>query len=321
MKYITNETQIAMPIALWAAYDDYDYDSRKNLISTTSLLNPTRMVALQRLNKDADKVVDIADLIGSRLGSAIHDSFEKVLLNERYVKNTLKAMNYDDSIIDRVVINKDNPEIEEIPMWIEQRAERAVGDWIVSGKFDMVLNYQVQDIKSTSVWTHMFGSNEDKYIQQMSIYKWLNQDRIKKDTGVIHYIFTDWSKQKAMQDKNYPQQRVLSKEFRLMSLAQTEKFIQDKLAKLDEVLKTGNLPLCSSEDLWQEPDKWKYYKKKNANRATKVYATEEEAYDRLALEGCGEVRHFKGGVKRCNYCSVREFCEQYTELQANGLII
>ena len=67
MKYITNQTDIAMSIALWAAYDDYDYDNRENVISTTSLLNPTRMVALQRLNKDADRIVDISDLICSRL--------------------------------------------------------------------------------------------------------------------------------------------------------------------------------------------------------------------------------------------------------------
>jgi len=320
MKHITNETDIALPIALWAAYDEYDYNSRENVISTTSLLNPTRMVALQRLNKDADKIVDIADLIGSRLGSAIHDSFEKVLLNEKYIKETLKMMGFDESKIDKVKINPDTVELDEIPLWIEQRTEKAIDKWIISGKYDMVINYQVQDIKSTSVWTYMFGSNNDKYIQQMSIYKWLNQDKIKKDTGVIHYIFTDWSKQKAIQDKTYPQQRVLSKEFRLMSLAQTEKFIKGKLDKLNKVLETGELPLCTSEELWQEPNKWKYFKKKSANRATKVYSTEEEAYQRLADEGQGEVKYFPGGVKRCNYCSVREFCNQYKELYELGLI-
>jgi len=320
MKHITNQTDIALPIALWAAYDEYDYDNRENVISTTSLLNPTRMVALQRLNKDADKIVDIADLIGSRLGSAIHDSFEKVLLNKDYVKDTLRMMGYDEEAIERVKINPEEVELNDIPLWVENRAEKTVGDWIISGKYDMVINYQVQDIKSTSVWTYMFGSNDDKYIQQMSIYKWLNQDKIKSDTGIIHYIFTDWSKQKAIQDKNYPQQRVLSKEFRLMSLSQTEKFIKEKLTKLDEVLKTGNLPLCTPEELWQEPDKWKYFKKKNANRATKVFDNEEDAYARLAEEGQGEVRYFPGGVKRCNYCSVREFCEQYKDLQNLGLI-
>ena len=320
MKYITNQTNIALPIALWAAYDEYDYDGRENVISTTSLLNPTRMVALQRLNKDADKTVDIADLIGSRLGSAIHDSFEKVLLNKDYVRDTLRLMGYDEEAIKRVKINPEKIELNDIPLWVENRAEKVVGDWIISGKYDMVINYQVQDIKSTSVWTYMFGSNDDKYIQQMSIYKWLNQDKIKSDTGIIHYIFTDWSKQKAMQDKNYPQQRVLSKEFRLMSLSQTEKFIKDKLTKLDEALKTGNLPLCTLEDLWQEPDKWKYFKKKNANRATKVFDNEADAYARLAEEGQGEVRYFPGLVKRCNYCSVREFCDQYKDLQSLGLI-
>jgi hypothetical protein len=181
----------------------------------------------------------------------------------------------------------------------------------------MVIDKQVMDIKSTSVWTYMFGSNDDKYIKQMSIYKWLNSDKIKKPTGIIHFIFTDWSKQKAYQDRQYPQQRVLSKEYTLMTLEETEEFIKSKLKEIDKALemynKTGKLPICSDEELWKDPDMWKYYKKKSANRATKIYYTEEEAYQRLTLEGQGEVRFFKGEPKRCNYCNVREYCDQYKE--------
>ena len=319
MKKITNSKNISLPIALWAAYDEYDYNNDPNSISTTGLMQPERMILLGRKYRDKERTVEISDLIGSRLGSAIHDSFEKVLLNQKYIKSTMNSLGFSNEVIEHIRVNpKDN--FTKYDLFVEQRTNKQIGKWNLSGKFDMVLNFQVMDIKSTSVWTYMFGSNDDKYILQMSIYRYLNQDIIKKDTGLIHFVFTDWSKIKAFQDKNYPQDRVLTKEFNLLSIEQTEAYIKDKLNKIEELEEREEIPLCSDEDLWREPNVWKYYKKKNANRATKNYATEQEAYNRLTLEGTGEVRYFPGGVKRCSYCNYREVCEQYKDLNEQGMI-
>ena len=319
MKYISNVKNMSIPIALWAAYDDYDYNDDPNAISVTTLMQPERMIILGRKYRDCDKVVDVSDLIGSRLGSAIHDSFEKVLTNDKYVKDTLKLMGYNEEMVDKVRINpKDN--FSNYDLFVEQRVSKKIGKWNLSGKYDMVFNYQVMDIKSTSVWTYMFGSNDDKYRLQMSIYRYLNQDIIQQETGLIHFVFTDWSKVKSFQDKSYPRDRVLSKEFKLLSLEETEEYIKSKLKRIEKLEEKGEIPLCQDEELWKEPDAWKYYKKKSANRATKVYATEQEAYDRLALEGTGEVRYFPGGVKRCNYCNYREVCDQYKEMKEAGII-
>jgi len=318
-KIITNEKNISIPLALWAVYDEYDYNDDPNAISTTTLMQPLRMILLGRKYKDCGKVIEVSNLIGSRLGSAIHDSFEKVLTNEKYVKDTLKLMGYNEDMVNKIRINPEK-DFTNYDMFIEQRTSKKIGKWSLSGKFDMVFNFQVMDIKSTSVWTYMFGSNDDKYKLQMSIYRWLNQDKIKQDTGIIHFIFTDWSKTKAYQDRQYPQDRVLSKEFKLLSLKETEIYIKDKLNQIEKYESKDTIPLCSDEDLWKESDIWKYYKKKNANRATKVYHTEEEAYQRLADEGKGEVRYFPGGVKRCNYCNYTNVCSQYRDMKEEGLI-
>ena len=318
-KIITNEKNISIPLALWAVYDEYDYSDDPNTISTTTLMQPLRMILLGRKYKDYDKVIEVSNLIGSRLGSAIHDSFEKILTDEKYVKDTLKLMGYNKEMVDKVRINPDK-DFTPYDMFVEQRTIKQIGKWKISGKFDMVFNFQVMDIKSTSVWTYMFGSNDDKYKLQMSIYKWLNQDKIKQDTGIIHFVFTDWSKTKAYQDKQYPKDRVLSKEFKLLSLKETEIYIKDKLNQIEKYEGKEIIPLCSDEELWKEPDTWKYYKKKNANRATKVYYTEDEAYQRLADEGKGEIRYFPGGVKRCNYCNYTNVCSQYKDMKEVGLI-
>ena len=318
-KIITNDKGISIPLALWALYDEYDYNDDPNTISTTTLMQPLRMILLGRKYKDCDKQIEVSNLIGSRLGSAIHDSFEKVLTNEKYIKDTLKAMNYNEDMVNKVRVNPDK-DFTCYDLFIEQRNNKKVGKWNVSGKFDMVFNYQVMDIKSTSVWTYAFGSNDDKYKLQMSIYRWLNQDKIKQDTGVIHFVFTDWSKAKAFQSKDYPQDRVLSKEFSLLSIEETEAYIKDKLNQIEKYESKYDTPLCSEDELWKEPDTWKYYKKKSANRATKVYYTEEGAYQRLADEGIGEVRYFPGGVKRCNYCNYTNVCSQYIDMKNRGLI-
>ena len=55
---------------------------------------------------------------------------------------------------------------------------------------------KVQDFKSTSVYTYLNQTNKDKYILQGSIYRWLNEDTITRDTMDIHFIFTDWNKKR-----------------------------------------------------------------------------------------------------------------------------
>ena len=68
-----NEYSITFSCVL--ATDDYDYDP--TAISATALLRPIRQTVLtKRVNPD-DNPIDIAGLVSSRMGSAIHAAIEK----------------------------------------------------------------------------------------------------------------------------------------------------------------------------------------------------------------------------------------------------
>jgi len=306
---ITNSTGISLPLAVWLAHDNYDYSTDEDVISATSLMKPIRQIVLGRRYKDAEKEMDVNDLVASSMGTALHDSVENAWKDKDKAVKILENMGYMNSedIYDKITF--------------EKRTIKQCGKFKVSGKFDLVFEGIVADIKSTSTWTVVFGSKDDDYKIQMSIYKWLNPELITNSHGYIEFIFTDWSAVKALQDKSYPQNRVMSKKIELMSLSDTEKWLEDKVKEItaNESIEDDKLPECTDEELWASPDKWKYYKGASRARATKNYDNELEANQRQAKDG-GAVVHFKGEVKRCKYCSYTNFCNQYVKLQLKGLV-
>ncbi len=307
---MTNTMGISLPLAVWALVDDYDHSTDDSVISVTSLMKPTRQIIYGRRYKDSLKEMDAKDLIASSMGTALHDSVENAWKQKDKVVQVLENLGYSNcaDIFDKITF--------------EKRTVLPVGDYNISGKFDLVFSGIVADIKSTSVWSYIYGSKDADYILQMSIYKWLNPTLITNDYGYIEYIFTDWSGEKARADRQYPQQRVLSHKLKLLSLDETDKWLKKKIAVVAkyEALKDSELPECTDEELWSTADKWKYYKKEGAARATKVFDNELDANTRLAKEGTGVVKLFKGGVKRCGYCNYINLCDQYTKLQLEGRV-
>lgn len=308
MTKYTNNNKLSIPLAVWALMDNYNVDERENVISVTTLLKPVRQICLGMKFKDNLKVIDASDLISSSIGTALHDSVEKAWKNEEKTKRILSGLGYSEALYDEVVL--------------ERRSEKEIDGYIISGQFDIAFRGTVCDIKSTSVWSYIYGSKDEDYRFQMSIYRWLNQDIITDDFGYIEHIFTDWSAVQAKRDSQYPQNRILTKKIELLSLEATEKYIKDKIAliKLNILKEENKIVKCSDEDLWMDKPVWKYYKNPSAQRATKVFDTENEANDRLAKERTGKVVEFKGGAKRCGYCNYVNICSQYIELSVKGMI-
>ena len=314
----TNNSRISIPLAVWLMHDDYDYDDRTNLISATSLLKPTRALVLKHQNQNLDKTVDIASLVPARMGSAIHAIAEQAWTDRKNVSKALEALGT--TSIDKLLVINPEGEIKEneIPVYVEQRHEKQVGDYIISGKYDLVLDGTISDYKSTSIWTYIYDSNALKYTQQGSIYKWLAPDRITNNTIDIQFIFTDWSGAQAMRDPKYPQSRVLTKAYPLWSVEQTDHFIKEKLEDISRYLDKPQeaLPECTSEELWESETKYKYFKNPNKMaRATKNYSTLLEAQSRMADDGnVGVINTVRGEVKACRYCEVSGICEQARNL-------
>lgn len=316
----TNNSNIALPLAVFLATDDYDYED--NVISATTLLKPIRQIVLsQRLNKE-DVAVDISNLVSSRMGTAIHTAIEKAWLNP---SKALADLGYPPKLIERIKVNPDIVNKGDIPVYMEKRSYKQVGKYKVSGKFDFVAEGKVQDFKSTSVFTYLNQSNAYKYSLQGSIYRWLNPDIITQDTMTIHYVFTDWNKMEATRNKDYPANRVLSQQYTLMSVAQTDSYVKSIIANIDKYkdVPEAELPYCTDEDLWRKPTVWKYYKNPNKlERSTKNFESQSDALVQYVKDGSvGIVKEVKGQVVACRYCSAFALCSQKDKLIESGELV
>lgn len=323
---LTNTGQIPLSLAVWLAHDTYDHDSDPNVISATTLIKPIKAIVLGRQNKDLEQGGDVVSLVPSTMGTAYHDAIEHSWKNERF-KVAMQNLGYPASVIDRIKVNPEPADItpDTIPVYMEKRGKRAVGNYIISGKFDFVAQGELEDFKSTSVWAYIFGSNTQKYIEQGSIYRWLHPEIITGDNIDIQFIFTDWTASKVVQDPAYPKKRIISQKLPLMSLPETDAFINQRVAMIDKLsgATQAQLPECTPEELWQKDSVWKYYKDPTkTTRSTKNYDNAAEAYAREAADGgVGLVKEVMGQVTHCKYCKVVEICDQAQELKKSGLLV
>ena len=315
-----NTSAVPLSVAVFLATDNYDHDT--STISATALLKPLRQLILSARVSNEDAVVDLIQLVPSRMGSAIHDGIERAWKDNYKVAMT--ALGYPKKVIDKVQINPKPEQLIDgaIPIYLEQRAKKQVGKHIVSGKFDFVGDGRVEDFKTTSVYTAIHGTNDEKYSWQGSIYRWLNPKLVTKDQMAIQFIFTDWSRQKAMQDPKYPPQRIQQRIIPLKSIQETDAFIKRKLNQIDELwdLPEDKLPLCTDEELWRSDPVFKYYKNpQKTARSTANFDSKQEAYLRLAQDGnVGIVVEKPGQVTACKYCSAFSICSQKDQLIAAG---
>ena len=322
LKY-TNKNDVSLALAVFLMYDDYEYDERPNSISATGLIRPLRQLVLSKQNPTVSKTADIADLVSTRMGSAIHKGCEDAWTNLDNVSDALRVLGASEDAISRIKINPETTSTGDTPVYVEQRVEKEIDDFIISGKYDLVLDGTLNDYKSTSVWSYIYDSNADSYIKQGSIYKWLSPDKITDSYMNINYIFTDWSAAKARMDtKSYPQQRVLTKKYPLWSREETQNWIQNKLAQYKLHLNTPQEGLleCTDEELWAEDTKYKHYKNSSSTRATNggVHTSMDDALKFQAQKGGGIIKTIPGEVKACRYCPVVSVCTQASTMLADG---
>lgn len=319
----TNNKDISLPIAVWlAAADGYDLEPAPNKLSATSLLGPIKALILQKRILQEDIKIDISHLLAPRLGTAVHTAIEEAWIKQH--RQALTDLGYPPDVVARTVVNPTEVKEGMIPVYLEKRTEREIDGYIISGKFDLVVDGALHDVKTTKTYSYIKGSNDKDYTIQGSIYRWLNQDIITEDYLTIEYIFTDWTPFKAQSDPSYPPFQVTPKRFSLLSLQETEDYIKQRIALYKENVDKNqeDMPQCSPLELWQEPTVWAYYKDPNkTSRSTKNFDRKDDAYRRYADDGStGLVVERPGKVKRCYYCSARPICLQAEELENQGLL-
>lgn len=323
---ITNHANISLALAVWLVQDNYDHITEDNYISATSMMAPLRHIVLRgrpNLSGEPTTDPDVTEFIARALGNSLHTSVEAAW-KEGHAR-ALKLLGYPDGVIENIAINptdeyvKANP--NTIPVYLEQRVFRELGDYKIGGKFDLVTDGVLQDTKSTStyVWTKGSVARDEQYQLQGSIYRWLDagraMPRITADYIRINFIFTDWSKAEAKYNPKYPQQRIEHKDVSLLSLADTERWIREKLLLVNR-FKSANeklIPECTDEELWRSEPVYKYYSDpgKTTGRSTKNFDNISDANVFMAERGNkGVVISIQGEPKRCNYCSVFNSCTQ-----------
>ena len=309
---LTNNANIDPTLAVWLLTDDYDFNPDPNTLSVTTLLKPARMVALQR-SPQYTVNMDISTLVKSRIGQAIHSGIENAWLNN--YQQAMKILGYSQDYIDRVVINpKGQLKDGDIPVYIEHRGTKDFGEYKVTGKFDFAFNGQLQDTKSTSVYSFIKGNMNEKYIQQGSCYRNICSDILTEDTIKINFVFTD-HKTAMVGTTGYPPTSAYTSVLPLYSQSKTEEFIDGRLGAIDDALSCGEqseLPECSYEDLWMRPAVFKYFKNPKNKRATKSSEDYQEIKALYEADGSiGKIEVVESVAMRCEYCSVKEICEQY----------
>ena len=231
----------------------------------------------------------------------------------------MRKLHYPQSIIDKIRINPpmDKP-LEEgiIPIYLEQRGFKKFQDIILTGQLDFLIGSSYRDFKSTSTFSYTSGSRDESFMLQGSLYRFIFPELIKDDVMRIEFIFTDWASYRARSDKKYPQARVAHKEFKLMTLQETEFWLSSKLA---DIRKNAKLPQsrmveCTDKELWRNDDTFKYYSNpetaKAGGRCTKRFDKESEAVLYMQEKGKGVIVKEAGEPKACGYCSAFTICEQ-----------
>jgi len=316
---ITNKHNIDLPMAMFLVNDDYDLIKENNYISVTGLLKPIKAIILNsRIEASAP---DVLDFVASRVGTSIHNYFEAAWLNGKHIIN-MKKLGYPDNIINKIKINPNNPDKNDFPVYLEQRVIKTIHGYKIGGKYDLILENTIHDVKSVKAFSVMKNDTTD-YKLQMSIYKWLNQDKVTENFGKILFLVTDFKQFEADAKPNYPQLPILTKKIPLMSIEETEAWINNKLHAIESLIDADQslLPDCTNKELWQDPTKYAYFKNPTGKRATKVFDTADLANIKLMSDGSvGKIEVRPGKPKRCNYCSVKESCHQAQAFSAQGLL-
>jgi len=291
MAKLTNTKNLPQEIVRSVQSDSYS--KGKSTISTTGLIQSPRQRVLA--NEFDDKiVVDVSDQIWKLLGTATH-----------------------------YVMEKANEGQEDIIG--EERMYAQVNGWTISGQFDSmsIRDKTLRDLKVTSAWTVMRAKSEGKieWEQQLNIYAWLFKQNRKEELKKLEIITVnrDWSlRQKQNSGADYPDSNISVIPIKMWTEQEQKDFIYERVNLHQEAegdyLISSDLPLCTDEERWKQPDSYRVIKPKRV-RALRVLATEKEAEDYInkTTDNKGLTIEFaKGESRKCkDYCDVSAFCDQY----------
>jgi len=240
------------PIFNFLKTNFYDLKFKPDTLSATTLLKPVQEILLTQRHYDEIEI-PASERLWSVWGSAIHEILDK-------------AYNGHD--------------VEK-----EERLSTTIGNWVISGKFDLIVDGILHDYKSTSAWTIVYGSRTEEWIKQLSIYRYLylqQKNKLLSPEAKIITMLRDWAS-RDVGKKGYPATNILEIPIKLLGIDEIKQFIKNKLKLIDKFINVpdSELPACSDADRW-----W--------NEKQKVYIKCERKY--CVCHGfCSQYQKVKGG--------------------------
>ena len=157
--------------------------------------------------------------------------------------------------------------LDKLPGDTEERLFAWAHNRKISGKYDRIENGRLNDYKVTSVWTVVYESRYEDWIDQLSIYRWLywvNKGIKLDDTGVIIAILRDWTKRDLEKTKTgkYPKFPIVEIPLKLYPITMTQLLVENKVEAImaAEKLKDEELPECNKEERWWNEKKQEFMK-------------------------------------------------------------
>ena len=274
---VTNKFNFPEPLVKALSRDTY---KKVGHISTTELLKPPRILALEMRHQDEIEE-DVSDRIYRALGSSFHGLMEDAASPNEFSE-------------ERLVID--------------------VLGWKVSGKPDLYDKWEtLWDYKICSVWAYILGVRKE-YYDQLRIYSYLYAQHgfmPKKLANML--LFRDWSKSESERTSNYPPPAKVI-EYEVPDPAETWQFIKGRVLvhQLSRSLPDDKLAPCTAEEKWERPTTWAV-KKKGAKRAMPggVCDSRGKAEITMAANPGTEIEERRGKCVRCadGYCKVAKWCD------------
>lgn len=305
-----NYPPMSESLGVWLATDNYSGGGDAKTLSATDMLKSVRQIVLGRRVDTAQAIPNVNSLIASRIGQAIHDAIERAWVGPGLTK-ALEALGLP---AHRYIVNSKGPVPDGmLAVYVEQRVERILGDWTITGQYDIVICGQLHDVKSTKSYVIQKRLHDVKWAMQGSIYRWLNPEVITDDSVVIECVVLDWAASNAAASPEYPQQQWLSIRLQLKSAQETESFLRTKLNEITRHLNSdeADIPECTDEDLWRGDTEYAYYANPEATgRCSKKFDNKHDAIKHMSEKGKGRIDDRPGKPKACAYCSAAPLCTQ-----------
>lgn len=303
----TNTTNIPKELAIFAIFHSASYDGKPTTatnMSVSDFLTPMRKLLYKIKNPPIEEISDVAYIMKSAKGTAMHSGLEQALAwyggYKQEIRSETERMG--------VTISGKFDLIDESTMTIKDL--KNVSSFAYKMLMDDMVKLQTMD-NSLSVHERMkYIPTYTKYQLQLSMYRWLNPDLDLKPWGDIIFSLNNGGG-----FDNYPIDNF--HRFPLLLNEEIEQFVIDHLTQVQAHLANDTMPFCSDEERGKRNGEWKLQRMSPTNHSMSTvrgskFDNESDFRDFVRKSGrAGDQEVItEPTCVLCNYCAFSSTCDQ-----------